>query len=183
MKIMTLPVVAILSWVVAACGPSVDSPTATIRGYSSARLSQRTAKLPTYTTPTELNVHGSIQKSLQRQFHARGLAYGSSSAGLTVAYLVIYQEPGITKIYRDYFGSGHSADAIVGRARARGEAESGNAEPFQRIEIVIDLIDSRSHELVYRGTASGDVIEGTSGARRAARIDAAVARALAGFFR
>jgi hypothetical protein len=37
--------------------------------------------------------------------------------------------------------------------------------------------------LVYRGTASGDVIEGTSGARRAARIDAAVARALAGFFR
>ena len=89
----------------------------------------------------------------------------------------------MTTSYEDYFGYGRSADAIQDRAHVRGVVESKRPDYFRRAGIVIDLIDSRTNKLVYRDFAAGDVVRGASGATRAARIDAAVAQALAGFFR
>jgi hypothetical protein len=40
----------------------------------------------------------------------------------------------------------------------------------------------RTHKLVYRNIAKGDVIKGASPGTRAARIDAAVGQAVAPFF-
>ena len=183
MKFCTLPALTILSLVLVACGPAVDMPKGTSKGYTSARLTQRDPGRPAIANPTERSIHGLIQNSLRRQFAAKGLAYGSANADLVVAYLVIYQEPGMTTSYEDYFGYGRSADAIQDRAHVRGVVESKRPDYFRRAGIVIDLIDSRTNKLVYRDFAAGDVVRGASGATRAARIDAAVAQALAGFFR
>lgn len=180
MKFLILPA---LSLVLAACGPSVDMPKGTSKGYTSARLTQRNPSLPAISNPTERGIHGMIQNSLARQFRAKGLAYGTANAELVVAYLVIYQEPGMTTSYTDYFGYGRPADAIADRAHVRGTVESTRPDFFRRAGIVIDLIDSRTNKLVYRDFAAGDVVRGASDKTRAARIDAAVAQALAGFFR
>jgi hypothetical protein len=183
MKFITLPALAILSLVLVACGPGVDMPKGTSKGYASARLTQRNPNLPAVSNPTQRSIHGMIQNSLRKQFSAKGLAYGAGSADLVVAYLVIYQEPGMTTSHEEFFGYGRPADAITDRAHERGVIESKRPDFFRRAGIVIDVIDSKTNKLVYRNFAAGDVASGVSDKTRAGRIDAAVAQALTGFFR
>lgn len=183
MKFLTLPVLAILSLVLAACGPGIDLPKGISKGYTSARLTHLNPSLPTVSDPTQRSIHDMIQNSLRRQFQAKGLAYGSANAELVVAYLVIYQESGMTASHEEYFGYGRDGAAITDRAHERGVIDSKRPDFFRQAGIVIDLIDRRINKLVYRNFAKGDVIKGASAGTRAARIDAAVAQALAGFFR
>ena len=61
--------------------------------------------------------------------------------------------------------------------------ESSRPDYFQRAGIVVDVIDSGSNKLVFRNYSTGDVVRGVSDGTRAARIDAAVAQALAPFFK
>ncbi len=135
------------------------------------------------TDPVEKQVHGMIQKSLARQFAAKGIAYGKGNSDLVVAYLVRYQEPGMTTRYNEFFGYGRSADQIADKAHTRGVLDNKRADYFQRAGIVVDLIDSRTNKLVCRNFVAGDVVKNASDGTRAARIDAAVAQALAPFFR
>jgi hypothetical protein len=180
---LNLPVLAMLSLVLAACGPGVDMPQGTSKSYTSARLIQRNPNGPAISNPTEIQVHGMIQNSISKQFTAKGMTYGRANADLIAAYLVIYQEPGMTARYENYFGYGRDTDAISDLAHTRGALENKHPDFFRQAGIVIDLIDSRTNKLVYRNFAKGDVIKGASAGTRAARIDAAVAQALAGFFR
>lgn len=164
------------------CSTGVEMPKGTRKGYTSARLTTRDPNAPAVTDATEKQVHGMIQKSIARQFTLRGMTYGSGNAELVVAYLVIYQEPGMTATYDQYFGYGRDSEAIADRAHIRGSVESKRPDYFRQAGIVIDVIDSRTHKLVYRNFAKGDVIKGASADTRAARIGAAVAQALGSFF-
>ncbi len=173
---------AIASLGIMSCSSNVEMPKGTSTGYHSARLAKRDPNQSTNTNPTELKVHSMIQKSLASRFTAKGLAYGKGDADLTVAYLVIYQEPGMTARYEDYFGYGRDADQITDAAHTRGALDKKRADYFQRAGIVIDVIDSRTNKLVYRKYATGDVVRSASDATRATRIDAAVGQALEPFF-
>jgi hypothetical protein len=182
LKATARTVLAIASLAIISCSTNVDMPKGTSKGYTSARLVTRDPNLTASTTPTQNKVHGMIQKSLSSQFTANGLAYGKGNADLTVAYLVIYQEPGMTARYEDYFGYGRSADEIADLAHTRGVIDSKRPDYFKRAGIVIDVIDSRTNKLVYRNFAAGDVVTGASDSTRAARINAAVGQALQPFF-
>ena len=164
------------------CSANVDMPKGTSKGYTSARLIQRDPNLPAPSKAIEKQVHGMIQKSLSKQFTSRGMAYGKGDADLVVAYMVIYQEPGMTADYRNYFGYGRNADDIAVLAHNRG-ALGSRSEYFRQAGIVIDVIDARANKLVYRNFAKNDVVMGASESTRASRIDAAVAQALAPFFK
>jgi hypothetical protein len=96
---------------------------------------------------------------------------------------VIYQEPGRTAQYDDYFGYGRPAGEITSLAHKRGTVESKRPDYFQRAAIIVDVLDARSYKLLYRNYSVGDVVRGGSAGTRAARIDAAVAQALGPFFR
>jgi Domain of unknown function (DUF4136) len=165
------------------CSTSVEMPKGTSKGYTSARLTVRDPNAPAIKNATEQQVHGMIQKSIAKQFTAKGMAYGSGSADLVVAYLVIYQEPGMTARYDQFFGYGRDSDSISDLAHTRGALENQRPDYFRQAGIVVDVIDSRTNKLVYRNFAKGDVIKGASAGTRAARIDAAVGQALAPFFR
>jgi hypothetical protein len=158
-------------------------PKGTVKGYTSARLIQRDPSLPAVSGANEKQVHGMIQKSLAKQFAAKGVAYGKGGADLVVAYLVIYQEPGMTATYPDFFGYGRSVEEISDLAHTRGVLDSSRPDYFRQAGIVIDVIDSRTNKLVYRGFSKGDVVKGASPATRASRIDAAVSGILTPFFR
>lgn len=164
------------------CSTKVDMPQGKRGTYQSARLVQRKPSAPTTVTATEKQVHGMIQNSLARQFSSKGLSYGKSDADLAVAYLVIYQEPGMTAHYDDYFGYGRDARQIADVAHIRGSIESKRPDFFRQAGIVVDIIDSRSGKLVFRNLAKGDVVQGSSPSTRAARIDHAISQALAPFF-
>jgi hypothetical protein len=164
------------------CSTNVDMPKGTSKGYTSARLIQRDSNLPAPSKDIEKQVHGMIQRSLSKQFTSRGMAYGKGDADLVVAYLVIYQEPGMTADYREYFGYGRNADDIAMLAHDRG-ALGSRPEYFRQAGIVVDVVDHGTNKLVYRGFAKNDVVKGASDSTRAARIDAAVAQAIAPFFK
>ncbi|GEM_PF-472772 len=164
------------------CSPSIDMPKGTSKGYSSARLVHRGSQSPAITDATEKQVHGMIQKSISKQFGAKGMSYGGSTAELVVAYLVIYQEPGMTASYEDYFGYGRNAAEISDVAHIRGSLENTRPDYFRQAGVLIDVIDSNTNKLVYRNLAKGDVVKGVSASTRAARIDAAIGQALAPFF-
>lgn len=165
------------------CSTTVEMPRGTSNGYMSARLIQRSPAARPVTDPTELEVHRMIQASLARQFTAKGLTYGKGDAQLAVAYLVLYQEPGMTAEYADFFGYGRDAAPITDKAHVRGSIENKRPDYFRRAGIVVDVIDARTNKLVFRNYAAGDVVRGASAATRAARIDAAVTQALAPFLR
>lgn len=175
--------IAAASLGIIACSTSVDMPEGTSKGYASARLIQRDPGAPAITDATEKQVHGMIQKSISKQFTSRGMGYGGGNSDLVVAYLVIYQEPGMTARYADYFGYGRDVDEIADLAHTRGALDNKRPDFFRQAGVLIDVIDSRSNKLVYRNFAKGDVIKGASPGTRSARIDAAVAQALAPFFR
>lgn len=174
--------IAIAALGLISCSTNIDMPKGTSKGHTSARLVKRNPNLPPNTNATELKVHRMIQNSIAGKFAAKGLAYGKGDADLTVAYLVIYQEPGMTARYDDYFGHGRDVDEISDLAHTRGALDNKRPDYFQRAGIVIDVIDARTNKLVYRNFATGDVVRGVSDGTRAARIDAAVAEALQPFF-
>lgn len=176
-------VITIATACMVSCASRIDMPQGSSAGYTSARLVKKDPKRPATTDATELQVHRLIQKSLANQFSAAGLSYGKSDSDLTVAYLVIYQEPGMTARYEDYFGYGRDADQIADVAHTRGALENPRSDYFQQAGILIDIIDSRTHKLIHRSLAKGDVVRGASESARAARIDAAIQQALAPFFR
>ncbi len=180
-KTLTIIPLAVAAIALASCSNSIDLPKGTSKGYTSARLVKRNPGQPA-TNATEAKVHHMIQKSLAASFSSHGLAYGKGDTDLTVAYLVIYQEPGMTARYDEFFGYGRDVDQITDHAHTRGALENKRPDYFQRAGILIDVIDSRTHKLVYRNFATGDVVRGASDATRAARIDSAVAQALTSFF-
>ncbi len=184
MKHIAIPVLMLAAAaVLGSCSPGVDMPQGTSKGYASARLIQRDPNLPAPSTAIERQVHGMIQKSISGQFGAKGMSYGKADSDLVVAYLVVYQEPGMTADYRDYFGYGRDAGEIASLAHTRGVLKNERPDHFRQAGIVIDVIDSRTNKLVYRGFSKNDVVAKASPATRASRVNAAVAEALAGFFR
>ncbi|MCU0751456.1 MAG: DUF4136 domain-containing protein [Akkermansiaceae bacterium] len=172
--------VAVLGFV--SCVPNVDMPKGSSKSYSSARLIQRDPGLPAPSTSIEKQVHGMIQKSLEKTFTSKGMSYGKGDADLIVAYMVIYQEPGMTADYREYFGYGRDAGEIATIAHARGVEKNKRTDYFKQAGVLIDVVDTRTNKLVYRGFSKDDVIKGATESTRAARIDAAVAEALTPFF-
>lgn len=181
-KTASLILIAAASLGILSCTPGVDMPKGTSKGYTSARLVQRDPKRPAPTDATEKKINDMIQKSIAGEFTANGLAYGKGGADLTVAYMVIYQEPGMTARFEDYFGYGRDADSIGDLAHTRGALENENPNYFERAGILIDVIDSRSNKLVYRNFAKGDVVRNISDSTRASRINTIVSQALAPFF-
>ncbi|MEO8616606.1 MAG: DUF4136 domain-containing protein [Luteolibacter sp.] len=169
--------------VITSCSTGVDMPKGTSKGYHSARLIKRDPQGAVITDATEKQVHGMIQKSIARQFTSRGMSYGNGDSDLVVAYMVIYQEPGMTASYDQYFGYGRDSGKIADLAHTRGALENKRPDFFRQAGVVMDVIDSRTNKLVYRNFAKGDVIKGASASTRAARIDAAVAQTLAPFFK
>ena len=161
------------------CTTSVDMPKGTSKGYSSARLTMLDPNRSYTTTATEDEVHRMIQSSLSANFTANGLKYGQSNADLVVAYMVVYQEPGMTTESTKYFGYNTDAEKITDIAHKRGVIDSKRPDFFRQAGIVVDIIDSKTNELVYRNFAKGDVVKGVSSATRAQRINAAVTQAVA----
>ena len=165
------------------CTPSIDMPKGSSKSYSSARLVFRAPNARPVTVAKERKVHSMIQKSLATQFSANGMPYGSASADLVVAYLVVYQETGMTTYFDDYFGSGRSPDEISDVAHERGVIKGERPDYYQAAGLVIDVIDARTNKLVFRNVFKADVVQGGSDSARAQRINAGVAQALAPFFK
>ena len=163
---------------------SIDMPKGTSKGYTSARLVKaEKAPTPDKSIPNLLPAHRMIQKSLASNFRANSLTVTDGSADLIVGYLVLVQNNYSTLAIDDYFGYGRDSDAIVDKAQTLGVVKSTRPDAFESGTIVVDVIDARTNELVYRGHATRDIFKSSSDSARQANINDGVTEALQGFFR
>ena len=166
------------------CGcSSVDMPKGTDKGYESARFVKASSATLPYGLEDSPVVNGMVQDAIATQFRGKGFTFGGPSADLIVAYMLIRQTNSSTAMNADHFGHGRDVDAIVGRAHDKGVIKNKSPDEFEAGAVVIDILDARSNELVYRNFAKREVIDVVSDEARRQRIDGAVREALAPFFK
>ncbi len=185
----TLPLLAsiALATLFSSCSNGIEIPKGTSQGYTSARLIERNPKAEVTDDPVavakENRIHKQIQQSIKREFTAHGMSYGKPDAQLTVAYLVMIQNNALTFYYNDFFGEGRDADAIANYAHLKGVKQSDRDEFFERVIILVDVIDSKTNKLIFRNHYAHDIVDNPSDAERAKRIDKAMVLALDPFFK
>ncbi len=165
------------------CSSSVDLPKGTSKGYTSARLVKPGDRETPGFAEKNPGVNRAIQSALADEFRSHGLSAGTGSADLIVAYLILIQDNFSTTAIDDYFGYGRDEDAIVDRAQLKGVVENQRPDRFMAGTLVIDVMDARTQELVFRNYVTRDLHLGASSGEREARIRQAVAEAMAPFFR
>lgn len=165
----------------AACGPGVDLPKGSSRGYHSARL-VKTGRTPDF-ADDNATANRQIQQALADEFRSHGLQVGAPDSDLVVGYLILVQDNFSTTALDDYFGYGRDLEEIVSAAQIQGVLNNPRPDEFQSGTIVIDVMDAKTSKLVYRNHATRDLAPNASAGVRQQRIREAVAQALDPFFR
>ena len=175
-----------LAAAISSCSTGIQQPKGTSQGYNSARLIKRNTDADvtddTIAIAKEKKIHGMIQKAIKSEFTSHGLNYGKGNADLTVAYLVMIQNNAITFHYNDYCGKGRDADAIAKYAHLKGATQSKRDEFFERVIILVDIIDTKTNKLVFRNHYVNDIVDVPTDAVRKQRVDAAIKGTLVNFF-
>ena len=182
MQILRILPLVILAAALNACSSGVDLPTGNSKGYNSARLVARNSTAPP-STARESKVHGMIQNSIAAQFNANSMAYNKGAADLVVGYLVVYQDNAMTTYFDEYYGQGRDPEAISDAAHKKNVIDGTRPDEFERAGVIVDVIDARTNELVYRNFGAADIVRSNNDATRAARINQGVNTALAPFFK
>ena len=180
-----LPLLAIALF--ASCSTGIEQPKGTSQGYKSAKLIERNPDAEVTDDATaiakEKKIHGMLQKAIQNEFTSHGMSYGKKDSQLKVAYLVMIQNNAITFHYNDYFGQNRNADAIAEYAHQKGLAHNKNADFFERVIIVVDVLDAQSNKLVYRNHYVHEMVDVPTDKVRNQRVKAAIKEALTPFFK
>jgi hypothetical protein len=181
LKVLTLSLCTALC----AC-QSLEMPKGHSAGYQSARFVEP-RKNPFAQNPTALEdskeVNQMVKNAIASDFKRHGMPIVEGSADLIIAHMLLRQGNISTTRNQEYFGYGRDANAIMEEAHKRGVLQSSRPDAFDDGAVVIDILDAGTNKLVYRGFAKGAVIPGISAGARQARIDSAVAQALADFFK
>jgi len=172
---------ALLAIVVSSCS-TVDMPKGSSTGYSSARFIRVNPASKLRTAAHSEKVNAMIQDAITAQFENNGLNMSENNADLIIGYLLIRQDNVSTAMVNDHFGYGRDSDKIMEKAHTLGVIKGGRAEAFEAGAIVIDLIDAKTNQLVYRNYAKRDIIDNISDDAREERITGAVSEALSAFF-
>ena len=184
MKTTQLLLASLITALVCSCSSSkIDMPSGNSKGYTSARLIKTSTTTPEQGLEDSESVNRMVQQALASEFRKRGLAVGEANADLLVAYMLIHQTTSSTTMNNDHFGYGRDAEKILSRAHEQGVIKSTSPEEFEQGAIVIDLLDARSNELVFRNYAKRSITEGISDEVRQQRINGIVAEAVAPFFK
>ena len=121
--------------------------------------------------------HQIIQQAIINELAAKGLKRTGETGDLIVAYMIILGNNVSTEADTTYFGSGRNADALHNKAQ---DAYSGSANPnhFAAGTLLIDVIDAKTYELLYRNFVVRPVLADASVQARSVLIHEAVVTAL-----
>ena len=162
---------------------SVDMPSGTSKGYTSARFVSSTES----NTMDPDNPVGSasklVEEAITSEFAKQGIKVGDPDADLIIAYVLIRQGSSATSMDVAHFGSGRDAEAILDEAHQKGVIDKESVDGLETGAVVIDLLDVPTNKLVSRTFAKRALVDGISESARRQMIDSAVAEALAPFFR
>ncbi len=94
-------------------------------------------------------VNQQIQSAIIKDLAAKGLVRTDGTGDVIVAYMVILGNNVSTEAVTTYFGSDRNADLLHNKAQ---DAYSGSRNPnhFEAGTLLIDVIDAKTFELLYR---------------------------------
>jgi hypothetical protein len=130
--------------------------------------------------PPEGAVDQMVQAAISTEFEKQGLNMSDADADLIIAYLLITQDNVSTATMSEYFSYQRDAIKISDKAHTKGIMKR---DSFETGAIVIDLIDAKTNELIYRNFAKRELRQNVSDEQRVMRIQSAVEETLADFFR
>ncbi len=163
---------------------SIDMPDGTSEGYTSARFFKAGGEIKPAFVDSDMDINAVIQPAIREEFEQHGIEVRETDgepADLIIAYLLLSQSPSSTAAISTYFGYGRAAE-ITDKAHQKGVLDRENLGLYRRGAIVIDLLDTRTNELVFRHIAVRDGSRNATPAQREENIRSAVREALAEFF-
>jgi len=183
MKISRLLALFLTAVLAVGCSSTIKMPQGKAKGYGSARFvdsRDRTVAQGIEDTP---EVNAMVKEAIISALGRGGIRVGGGGEDLIIAYMLIHQSVSSTTMNDDHFGYGRDAGEILSRAHDKGVIENKSPDYFEKGAVVVDLLDARTNELVFRNFAVRDMGQVLSTEARRARIDAEVAEAIAPFFR
>lgn len=162
--------------------PDLPLPKGTSEGYHSIRLKEKSSVV---STPAKYQLGQSfVRKAIATKLQAHGLKVTTGESELIAAHLVVIQEGDTTTALGEYFGSGLETDAIADLAHRRNVTNRNSPEYFRRAGLVIDILDAKTNELIFRNYVIRDILpEASLDAVRAQLIDEAVQEVLEPFWK
>ena len=119
-----------------------------------------------------------IQEAIIKNLAAKGLTRADGAGDVIVAYMIILGNNVSTEAITTYFGSGRDAAALHDMAHD-AYTSSPNPNRFEAGTLLIDVIDGKTYELLYRNFAVRPLMGQATPAERAGLIQEAVDAALA----
>jgi hypothetical protein len=116
-------------------------------------------------------VHAMIQQAITENLAERGLrrATEPGQSDITVAYMIITGNNSTTTGINEYFGYGRDGDELHQIAHER-YTDSPNPNYFEAGTLVVDLIDTHTYKLLWRGHRTRPLMATLSPDARAAQI-------------
>lgn len=117
-------------------------------------------------------VHALIKQAIGDDLSARGLKQVENNGDVLIAYLVIVGNNATTESINTYF-YGTDANALLHKAH---EAYTGPDTPFyfESGTLLVDIIDGKTHELLWRSYVTRPLLRDATADVRAANIQEAV---------
>lgn len=113
--------------------------------------------------------HTMIQEAITGNLSSRGLKRVPSGGEVTVAYLIITGNNVSTTAIEDHFGYGRDAATLQKKAH---EAYTGSKNPnaFEAGTLVVDVIDSRTFKVLWRGHITRPLLGNLPAEQRPERV-------------
>jgi uncharacterized protein YceK len=167
---------------VAGCS-SVPMPKGSSKGYSTVRFINPKTAINADETDRALSANRMIHEAITEQMENHKLKIvQQGDSDLIVAYLIIIQDNFSTTSLNQYYGYRDDASDVVDKAHSKG-LSGKQLERFKRGALVIDLIDAKTLELVYRDFAVSGISSRDPDDVRQKKIKEATAQALQKFFK
>lgn len=171
----TIPLVLLAASLIALAGCS-STPTQVDRGVIHARtfsfVDPGSKASPAFTDNRQ-PIHAVLQECIAKGLGSRGATQVASGGDVTVGYLIITGNNASVTSVNDYFGHGEDAGALSDKA-LRAHTSSKNPNYFEAGTLVIDIVDSKTFQLLKRGYATRSLLRNLSVGERTVRIQGVV---------
>jgi hypothetical protein len=177
-KSATIAALCLVAFLLAACS---STPTTANRGSIHARSFSFVQLKPGAADFAEKRqaVHGMVQEAIVNNLARKGVSHFASGGDVTVAYLLVVGNNASTMAVNDYFGYGRDTAALTDKAQ---EAYNSSKNPnyFEAGTLLIDVLDPKSGQLLWRSHVTKPLLQNVTDEARAQRIQEAVNETLSG---
>jgi len=125
------------------------------------------------------HVNAAIQAAIKQNLQLKGLTHLPEGGDVTVAYLVIVGNNATTTAINDHFGYGRDYSDLREKAHKAATIDNKNPNYFEVGTLLIDIIDPKSGELLYRDFGYREMLKNLPENTRRAKLQAVVDQILA----